>query len=143
MPANTSLSLTSLDFDTIKNDLKTFLQSQDKFKDYDFEGSNMSMILDVLAYNTYKKSFYLNMVGSEMFLDSAQLKQSVTSRAKELNYLPRSFKSSSANVDITVTTANSSIASVVIPKGTSFSGKIGSNSYSFSTDQSITMSPGS
>ena len=100
MAANSSIILSNLDFDTLKNTFKAYLKSQDRFNDYDFEGSNMSVLLDILSYNTYHNAFYLNMIGNEMFLDSAQLRDSVVSHAKELNYTPRSFKSAQANVTI-------------------------------------------
>ena len=92
--ANTSLNLSSLDFDTLKENFKQFLRSQSVFKDYDFSGSNMNVLLDVMSYNSYLNSFYLNMVASEMFLDTAQKYDSVVSHAKELNYVPRSARSS-------------------------------------------------
>ena len=96
MMANSSISLVSLDFDGLKNNLKTFLQSQPQFADYNFEGSNIGVLLDLLSYNTYLNAFYLNMAISESFLDTAQLRASLVSRAKELNYIPRSYKSSKA-----------------------------------------------
>ena len=83
MAANSSLELTSLDFDSTKNSLKAFLKAQSAFKDYDFEGSNINILLDVLSYNTFMNAFYLNMVASESFLDSAQLRDSIVSHAKE------------------------------------------------------------
>lgn len=138
--ANSNINLINLDFDTLKNNFKTYLKSQDKFKDYDFEGSNMSVLLDLLSYNTYLNSFYTNMVASEMFLDTAQLRDSVVSHAKELNYLPRSFKSAEATINIVINTGSPSIKSVTIPKGTSFSTRIGSNSFSFSTNRNIVVS---
>jgi len=100
--ANSSIVLTQLDFDSYKDSLKTFLKSQDRFKDYDFDGSNLSVLLDVLSYNTYQNAFYLNMISNEMFLDSAKLRDSVISHAKELNYLPRSFRSSSAVLHVSM-----------------------------------------
>jgi hypothetical protein len=140
--ANSNINLINLDFDTLKNNFKTYLKSQDKFKDYDFDGSNMSVLLDVMTYNTYLNSFYTNMVASEMFLDTAQIRDSVVSHAKELNYLPRSFKSAEAVVNIVINTGNPTVTSVVIPKGTTFGSRIGSNSFSFSTDRNIVV-PGS
>jgi hypothetical protein len=137
--ANSNINLINLDFDTLKNNFKTYLKSQDKFKDYDFDGSNMSVLLDVMTYNTYLNSFYTNMVASEMFLDTAQIRDSVVSHAKELNYLPRSFKSAEAVVDVTINTGSPSVTSVVIPKGTTFSSRIGSNSFSFSTNRNIVV----
>lgn len=137
--ANTSVSLIDLDFETLKNNLKTYLKRSDSpFKDIDFEGSNISQLLDILAYNTYINGFYLNMVGNEMFLDTALLRDSVVSHAKELNYLPRSFRSAQANVSFTVT-PSSAMTSLLIPKGTSFTTKVGSNNYSFVTNESSTV----
>ena len=106
MASNSSLNLVNLDFDLMKGSLATFLKSQDQFKDYNFDGSAMNVLLDVLSYNTFKNAFYLNMIHSEGFLDSAQLQDSVYSHAKELNYLPRSAKSSVANVTISFTANN-------------------------------------
>jgi hypothetical protein len=100
--ANTSLSLTALDFDSLKSNFKDYLTSQSVFKDYNFEGSNMNVLLDVMSYNSYLNAFYLNMVTSEMFLDSAQKLDSVVSHAKELNYLPKSARSAVANVSFSV-----------------------------------------
>src|SRR6056300_888734 len=100
--SNISNDLATLDFATVKENLKTYLKSQSAFKDYDFEASNINVLLDVLAYNTNLNAFYLNMLSSEMFLDSALLRDSVVSHAKELNYLPRSFRSAVANVNITI-----------------------------------------
>lgn len=133
--ANTSVDLVGLDFNQIIDNLKSYLKRSDSpFKDVDFEGSNISNFIDVLAYNTYLNNFYLNMVASEMFLDTAQLKDSVVSHAKELNYVPRSYTSAQATVSFTVT-PTSPLSSLVIPKGTSFSTRIGSNNFSFSTQE--------
>lgn len=104
--ANNSLRVTELDFLTIKDNLKNFLRNQDKFQDYDFEGSGLSVLLDVLAYNTHYMGYYLNMVGNEMFLDTAQMRQSVVSHAKNLNYVPSSSTGALAKVNITVTPTN-------------------------------------
>lgn len=137
--SNTSLNLVNLDFASFKSQLKTYLKSQELFKDYDFDGSNMSVLLDILSYNTYTNAFYLNMIGNEMFMDSAVLKDSVVSHAKMLNYLPRSFKSAKAMVDITVTGGPITTTAITMPKGTSFSSRVGSNNYTFVTNQNITL----
>jgi len=139
MAANTSINLVNLDFTSLKESLKTYLKTQNTFKDYDFEGSNINVLLDVLSYNTYMNTFYLNMIGNEMFLDSAQLRESVISRAKELNYTPRSFKSARATVTLTIQT-DGSVASVTMPKGTTFNARIGSNTFTFSTDENKVIS---
>jgi hypothetical protein len=139
MAANTSINLVNLDFTSLKESLKTYLKTQNTFKDYDFEGSNINVLLDVLSYNTYMNTFYLNMIGNEMFLDSAQLRESVISRAKELNYTPRSFKSARATVTLTIQT-DGSVASVTMPKGTTFNTRVGSNTFTFSTDENKVIS---
>jgi len=133
--ANSSIALTSLDFDSYKESLKTFLRSQSQFADYDFEASNMSVFLDVLAFNTYQNAFYMNMIGNEMFLDSAQLRDSVISHAKELNYLPRSFKSAEATLDIRINSTNAEKKNITVPKGTGFVTRVGANTFLFTTNQ--------
>ena len=139
MAANSSIVLTQLDFDSYKDSLKTFLKSQDRFKDYDFDGSNLSVLLDVLSYNTYQNAFYLNMVSNEMFLDSAKLRDSVISHAKELNYLPRSFRSSSAVIQLVITSTDAAKRSIVIPKGTSFTSRVDDFTYNFSTTENYVI----
>lgn len=135
--ANSSIQLTSLDFDSLKSSLKSYLSEQDIFKDYDFEGSNINVLLDILSYNTYLNSVYLNMLGNEMFLDSAQLRDSVVSHAKELNYLPKSFASAVANVDLTIISSDPNKRSTIIPKGTQFISRVGNENYIFSTNENI------
>ena len=139
MAANSSIVLTQLDFDSYKDSLKTFLKSQDRFKDYDFDGSNLSVLLDVLSYNTYQNTFYLNMISNEMFLDSAKLRDSVVSHAKELNYLPRSFRSSSAVIKLVITSSDTAKRSIVIPKGTSFTSRVDDFTYNFSTTENYVI----
>lgn len=95
-----NLPIDSLDFDSIKSNLKNFLKTQDKFKDYDFEGSGMNILLDLLAYNTHYQAYYANMVANEAFIDSAVKRQSVVSIAKQLGYTPRSYRASTAVVDL-------------------------------------------
>jgi hypothetical protein len=104
---NTALRVTELDFISIKENLKEFLRSQSTFSDYDFEGSGMSVLLDVLAYNTYYNSFYLNMVANEAFLDTAQVRQNILSHAKHINYVPMSRRGAFANVNVKVTPSTS------------------------------------
>lgn len=133
---NNTLTVLPLDYTTIRNQLKQWLSTQDLLKDYNFDGSNLGVLLDLLSYNSFHNFFYTNMVASEMFLDSAVLRDSVVSHAKELNYVPRSNLSAVANVSLTFTT-NSSVNIVTIPKYTTFTGRIGSNTYSFSTNTSI------
>jgi hypothetical protein len=139
MAANSSISLTQLDFTEYKNSLKAYLREQNEFKDYDFDGSNLSVLLDILAYNTYQNAFYLNMVSNEMFLDSAKLRDSVISHAKELNYLPRSFTSAKASIQLRITPTDANKNSVVIPKGTSFITRVDDFSYSFNTNENLVV----
>jgi len=126
--------INELDFFEVKDSLKEFLRNQDQFKDYDFEGSNMNVLLDVLAYNTFYNQFYNNMAISEMFLDSAQLRNSVISHAKELNYLPRSVKSAALNATIRIV-SNQADSSFVIPKNFKINARCGSKTYTFLTDK--------
>jgi len=139
MASNSSIILTQLDFNEYKTALKTYLTEQDEFKDYDFDGSNLSVLLDVLAYNTYQNAFYLNMIGNEMFLDSARLRDSVISHAKELNYLPRSFTSATAKIQLTITPTDANKNSIVIPKGTSFISRVDDFSYTFNTNENLVI----
>lgn len=137
--ANGFLTTTELDFQNYKSNLKTFLSQQEVFKDYDFEGSNLSVLLDVLAYNTYMNGVYLNMVGSEMFLDTAQLRESIVSHAKELNYTPRSRTAPIAFVDITITPSDNP-DSITIPKYYEVNGRTEDNTtFYFTTDEAIVI----
>jgi hypothetical protein len=131
--ANTSINLASLDFETIKTNLTNHLTSQPIFKDYDFEGSNIAVLIDILAYNTALQSYYVNMLASESFLDSAQLRSSVLSHAKELNYKPRSARSAKATIQISVEQNNNN--TLTIPKGTSFTSTYNFQTYSFTTNE--------
>jgi hypothetical protein len=111
------LKVAELDFDTIKTNLKDFLKSQSEFSDYNFEGSGMSVLLDILAYNTHYMGYYLNMVANEMFLDTAINRGSVVSHAKLLGYTPRSRVAARSALNLTITpVANDSNSSIVIPR---------------------------
>lgn len=103
----TALRVTELDFLSIRDNLKDFLRSQDEFTDFDFEGSGMSVLLDILAYNTHYMAYYMNMAGNEMFLDTAQLRNSVLSHAKLIGYVPNSKQGALSRVDVVVTPSNS------------------------------------
>lgn len=131
MAANSSISFAVLDPDSYKASLITYLTSQSIFKDYDFSGSNLNVILDLLAHNTYQNAFYMNMVFSELFLDTAQLRDSVVSRVKEMQYLPGSMTSSEATVSLQIQ-AND-ISSLEIPQGLRFAGVNSNSSYNFIT----------
>lgn len=137
--ANGSINLVNLDFESLKTSLKSYLSSQSQFADYDFEGANINVLLDLLSYNTYLNSFYLNMVASEMFLDSAQLRDSIISHAKELNYLPRSFRSARAAINLTITPSDPTISTVTLSRGTSFTSKVGSNTFTFTVPDNLVL----
>jgi len=130
---------TDLDFFQIKDNLKDFLKDQEAFKDYDFDGSNISVMLDILAYNTMYNNVYTNMAFTEMFLDSAQLRDSVVSRAKELNYVPRSRTSSFAVVQVEILDVVGLPSFITIPKHTKFVGKAGNITYTFTNDRAYAV----
>ena len=133
------LRVTELDFDTIKSNLKTFLNQQNEFTDYDFEGSGLSVLLDILAYNTHYNAYYLNMVANESFLDTALLRDSVVSHAKNLGYVPYSKKASIATINFLVNSSSSTSSTLTIPSGYSFlSNKIDGKSYNFVVLEEIT-----
>ena len=132
------LEVSELDFDTIKTNLKNFLSDQNEFADYDFDASGLSVLLDLLAYNTHYNAFYLNMIANEMFLDTASIRSSVVSRAKHLGYTPVSQKGAKAFVDITITPANTP-ATIVIEKDTQFTATVNGISYTFCTANSATV----
>jgi len=128
--------ITNLDFAETKEALKTFLKNQSKFKDFDYEGSNMNVLLDVLSYNTYYNNYYYNMAISEMFLDSATQRNSVLSHAKELNYLPTSRRSSVIKATITVVAPGLDSNYFSIPANKAFIGRCGNKTYNLLTDKS-------
>ena len=126
------LRVTELDFDTIKNNLKSFLNQQSEFTDYDFEGSGLNILLDILAYNTHYNAYYLNMVANESFMDTALLRDSVVSHAKSLGYTPYSTKAPVAQINFTVVTTSTTPATLTLPAGYSFlSNQIDGKSYNF------------
>jgi hypothetical protein len=136
--ANSNIQITDLDFNNIKNNLKKYLQSQDILKDYNYEGSALSTILDVLAYNTQYNAYYLNMVANEMFLDSALRRSSVVSQAKVLNYTPKSSLAPSATINFKVNQVNDN--SLTLPKFTHFlSEAVDGVNYNFVTTDTHTV----
>lgn len=135
---NSNIQITDLDFNLIKTNLKRFLQSQNELKDYNYEGSALSTLLDILAYNTQYQAYYLNMVANEMFLDSALQRSSVVSHAKLLNYTPQSAAAPRAVIDLVMN--NVTTSSLTVPKFTSFlSEAIDGVSYKFVTLNSVTQ----
>ena len=142
-PKTTALQVSALDFDGVKAAFRLFLKNQDQFNTYDFEGSGMSVLLDVLAYNTHYNAIYSNMLASEMFLDSAVIRENVVSRAKQLGYTPASAKSATAEVNITLFDTLSGIAGfpmISIPRHTKLSSKIGDRVYTFLTTDTVQAS---
>ena len=137
MPSN-KLNITDLEFDDIKSNLITFLKGQDKFQDYDFEGSGMAVLVDLLAYNTHYMGYYANMLGNEMFLDSSSLRESVVSHAKHLNVHPTSRKASRAKLNITFTPTGSPV-SLTIAKNTKFTSSIDGVAYTYATNKTTTI----
>ena len=136
--ANPKTPITELDFAAIKEQFKVYLQTQTQFKDYNFEGSNMSALLDVLSFNSYQNNFYTNMALNEMFLDSAVLKNSIVSHAKELNYIPRSRKSAKAVLNLTITDQTSTTSTITVPQYFELSANYQGESYNFVTNEAYT-----
>lgn len=139
--SSTKLNISALDFDTIKQALRTYLESQSAFTDYDFEGSGLSVILNILSYNTHYLSYYLNMIANEMYLDSADRRENIVSIAKQLGYTPRSRKSAQAMVNIVVVPPLSPTppSTLVIPINTPFNTTVNGSNYTFVTTQTISV----
>ena len=137
MAANKKIQTAELDFDDIKQNLKSFLQGQSEFQDYDFEGSAMSVLLDILAYNTHYNALYTNLAVNESFLDSASKRASVVSRAKEIGYVPYSATAATATVDVIVSSTTSSPTALTIPEYSEFSTSIDGTTYTFYNTESI------
>jgi hypothetical protein len=127
------IEITDLDFDTVKDNFKTFLSQQTHFTDYNFEGSGMSVLMDLLAYNTHYMAFHANMLANEMFIDTALTRSASVSHAKALGYLPSSTKSSCAYVDVTVKGVPISQTTLVMAAGTIFTTTVNDVSYNFVT----------
>jgi hypothetical protein len=136
-----NLRIAELDFDAIKSNLKEYLQSQDTFSDYDFEGSGLSILLDILAYNTHYNAYLANMVVNEMFLDSAVKRSSAVSIAKHLGYTPTSVTGSTAVLDVTVTNPSGNPTSLTIERYTTFTSTINNKNYNFLTTEPVTTTP--
>jgi hypothetical protein len=133
-----NLRIAELDFDQIKTNLKTFLNAQTEFTDYDFEGSGLSTLLDVLAYNTHYNAYLANMVVNEMFLDSAVKRSSAVSIAKHLGYTPVSARGAVANLDIVVTNPSNLPASLTMERYTPFTSTVDGVPYTFLTTDAKT-----
>ena len=138
MPTSNKLKITDLEFDTVKSNLKTFLKAQTQFQDYDFDGSGMSVLVDILAYNTHYMGYYANMLGNEMFLDSSSLRESVVSHAKHLNVIPTSKRAAKASLDFTFTPTGTP-TSLTIAKNTKFTSSISGVAYTFTTNKTTSI----
>lgn len=140
---NKRISVSELDFDAIKENLKEFLRGQDEFKDYDFDGSGLSILLDVLAYNTHYNNLYTNLAVNESFLDSASKRSSVVSLAKSLGYVPRSAVCAKAIVDVRIVNPTSSPTVATLPAYQPFETTIDGVQYTFYNTGSYTTGSGS
>jgi hypothetical protein len=129
------VNITGLNFDEIKNNIKVYLRNQAEFKDYNFEGSVISRLIDLLAYNTYYNSYYVNMIGNEMFLDTAKIRENVVSNAKKLDYVPNSNQSAQARIKVNVI-APPNVAEVTVPKYAKFVTTLNGKKYHFITKES-------
>ena len=136
------VNFTNLDFDQIKTSIRDYLRSNSNFTDYDFEGSNLSTLIDVLAYNTYISSYNANMVSNEVFIDSATLRENVVSLARNIGYVPKSRIASRAIISFFVDTTGFSTnpLTLTIKKGTvcTSSSSFGTESYTFAIPQDVT-----
>lgn len=131
--ANNKINISDLDFDLIKTNLKEFLKTQDQFTDYDFEGSGLNVLLDVLAYNTHYNAMYTNLAINEMFLDSASKRDSVISIANNYGYLPVSRKASQATISMTVPIGSNTTSTLSLPKFSPFTSIVSGTEYNFYT----------
>ena len=139
--ASNKLSVSDFDFDAVKLNLKTFLQGQSEFQDYDFEGSGFAILLDLLAYNTHYLGFNANMLANEMYLDSADIRKNIVSLAKMLGYTPTSARASNAILSVKVNNVPSTTTSLTMDKGTVFTTSVDGTSYQFVTNQSFSVQP--
>jgi len=136
---SSQINITDLDFESIGNNLRNYLKGQDQLKDYNFEGSTMSLLIDVLAYASHISAINTNIAGSELFLDSAQIRKNVVSRAKDLGFIPSSETASKAVVDISLSNVRNADASfptiteMSLLRGSKFSTMFDNTAYTFVT----------
>ena len=141
---SSNINITDLDFDNVSDSLKEYLKGQSTLKDYDFEGSNLAVLVDLLAYSAHTSAFNANMVASEMFLDTAQIRKNVVSRAKELGYTPSSRTAAKASFDLTVTSptvGGVTPSSLTINRGHEFTTVFDGTSYTFIVLDNQTITP--
>ena len=133
------LIVSDYDFDAVKANLKSFLQGQSQFQDYDFEGSSLNILLDVLSYNTHYMAYLANMATNELYLDSADIRNNIVSLAKMIGYTPSSPRAPIAAIDITLNNATGT--SVTMAKGTVFTTTVNDTSYQYITNSDFTTTP--
>ena len=133
------LVVSDFDFDLVKNNLKNFLQGQSQFQDYDFEGSSLAILLDILSYNTHYMAYLANMATNELYLDSADIRNNIVSLAKMIGYTPSSPRAPKSSIDITIN--NGTGTSVTMNKGTVFTTSVNDVSYQYVTNSDITTTP--
>lgn len=131
---------TSLDFEQIKEDIISSFRSRTEFKDWNYAGSNLNLLMDILASNTFQNNIYNNMLFSEMFLDSARLRENAMSHSSDLGYVPRSRQSAKAYLDVRINALDLP-NNAIIPRGTKFSARCGDNTFIFATDETYNISP--
>ena len=135
------LVVSDYDFDAVKSNLKSFLQGQTSFQDYDFEGSSLNILLDILSYNTHYLAYLANMSTNELYLDSADIRNNIVSLAKMIGYTPSSPRAPMASIDVQINNATGS--SVTMSKGTVFTTTVENTSYQYVTNSDITITPSS
>ena len=135
------VNFSNLDFNQIKTSLRDYLRANSDFTDYDYEGSNLSSIIDLLAYNTYINSYNANMVTNEVFIDSATLRENVVSLAKNIGYTPRPRRAAKALVSFAVDVSDTTTVAVTLKKGivATTAATFGGTNYTFSIPEDITV----
>jgi hypothetical protein len=131
--------ISDYDFDAIKVNLKSFLQGQTEFQDYDFEGSSLNILLDILSYNTHYLAYLANMATNELYLDSADIRNNIVSLAKMIGYTPSSPRAPMASIDVTLNNATGT--SVTMSKGTVFTTNVDNTTYQYVNNSDITITP--
>mgnify|MGYP005726467585 CR=1 FL=1 len=133
------LVVSDYDFEAVKSNLKSFLQGQTSFQDYDFEGSSLNILLDILSYNTHYMAFLANMATNELYLDSADIRNNIVSLAKMIGYTPSSPRAPLASIDVTLNNATGT--SVTMSKGTIFTTSVNDVTYQYVTNSDVTITP--
>ena len=141
MAVNTALQVSDLDFDNIKSNLMQFIKSKNQFADFDFEGSNLSLMADMLAYNTFYNAYYVNQLANESFLQSAQLRNNVVSKAKAIGYTPRSTIAPMAIVNIQIIPDTPTAEPLILEEYTEFQTQVNGDTYFFVTTDAVTVKP--